>query len=47
MWIVKKQNDAIDENYKNDVLETYTHRKWFEITCGEAPYMASRYINSY
>ncbi|GHT79234.1 hypothetical protein FACS1894104_3590 [Actinomycetota bacterium] len=42
-WIVKKQNDVADENYKCDVLETYTHRKWIEITCGEAPYMATRY----
>jgi hypothetical protein len=42
-WIIKKQNDVIDDNYKNDDLETYTHRKWLEITCGEAPYMASRY----
>ena len=42
-WVVKKQNDAADENYKNDDLETYTRRKWLEITCGEAPYMATRY----
>ncbi|MCS4533542.1 restriction endonuclease [Neisseria montereyensis] len=42
-WIVKKQNDAIDANYLNDDLETYIKRKWLEITCGEAPYMASRY----
>jgi len=42
-WIVKKQNDAVDENYKNDDLETYVKRKWLEITCGEAPYMTSRY----
>jgi hypothetical protein len=42
-WIVKKQNDAADENYKGDDLETYTRRKWLEITCGEAPYMATRY----
>lgn len=42
-WIVKKQNDAIDLNYSNDNLETYIKRKWLEITCGEAPYMASRY----
>ena len=42
-WIVKKQNDVIDENYKSDNLETYVKRKWLEITCGEAPYMASRY----
>ena len=42
-WIVKKQNDAIDSNYLNDDLEIYIKRKWLEITCGEAPYMASRY----
>lgn len=42
-WIVKKQNDAIDADYKTDDLETYTRRKWLEITCGEAPYMATRY----
>ena len=42
-WIVKKQNDVIDSNYLNDDLETYVKRKWLEITCGEAPYMASRY----
>jgi hypothetical protein len=42
-WIVKKQNDIVDENYQNDDLETYTRRKWLEIACGEAPYMATRY----
>ncbi len=42
-WIVKKQNDAVDSNYAADDLETYTRRKWLEITCGEAPYMATRY----
>lgn len=42
-WIVKKQNDIVDCVYKTDDLETYTRRKWLEITCGEAPYMASRY----
>ncbi|MCL2125360.1 MAG: restriction endonuclease subunit M [Oscillospiraceae bacterium] len=42
-WIVKTQNDAVDENYLDDDLETYTRRKWLEITCGEAPYMATRY----
>lgn len=42
-WIVKLQNDAIDADYKTDDLETYTRRKWLEITCGEAPYMATRY----
>ncbi len=42
-WIVKKQNDIVDSDYKSDDLETYTRRKWLEITCGEAPYMATRY----
>ncbi len=42
-WIVKKQNDAVDSDYKTDDLETYTRRRWLEIACGEAPYMATRY----
>lgn len=42
-WIVKKQNDEVDRNYQNDDIETYVKRTWLEITCGEAPYMASRY----
>lgn len=42
-WIVKKQNDEVDKDYLNDELETYVNRKWLEITCGEAPYMATRY----
>jgi hypothetical protein len=41
--IVKKQNDVIDSDYKADDIETYIRRKWLEITCGEVPYMASRY----
>ena len=42
-WIVKKQNDVVDGDYKSDDLETYSRRKWLEIACGEAPYMATRY----
>lgn len=42
-WIVKKQNDGVDKTYQEDELETYVKRKWLEITCGEAPYMATRY----
>ena len=42
-WIIKMQNDAADINYKHDSLEEYVRRKWLEITCGEAPYMATRY----
>lgn len=43
LWIVKKQNDAVDENFQKDDLDTYARRKWLEISCGEAPYMATRY----
>ena len=42
-WIIKKQNDALEQDYLNDDVETYVRRKWLEITCGEAPYMATRY----
>lgn len=42
-WIVKKQNDEVERDYIDDDLETYIKRKWLEITCGEAPYMATRY----
>lgn len=42
-WIVKKQNDAVDQTFLDDDLETYVKRKWLEITCGEGPYMATRY----
>lgn len=42
-WIVKKQNDTVDQDYSADDIEAYTNRKWLEITCGEAPYMATRY----
>lgn len=42
-YIVKLQNDALDENYRKDKLARYLSRKWLEITCGEAPYMANRY----
>lgn len=41
--IVKMQNDIVDEQYAKDDLETYINRHWLEITCGEAPYMTSRY----
>ncbi|STO54784.1 Uncharacterised protein [Canicola haemoglobinophilus] len=43
IFMVKKQNDVLDENYRNDDLETYIRRTWLEIACGEAPYIASRY----
>lgn len=43
LLVVKMQNDEIDKNYKKDDLEIYIKRKWLEITCGEAPYMTTRY----
>lgn len=43
IWIVKKQNDEVNKGYQEDDIETYTKRTWLEITCGEAPYIASRY----
>lgn len=42
-WIVKKQNDAVEKDYLDDDLETYVKRTWLEVSCGEAPYMATRY----
>ena len=42
-WLVKKQNDEVEQNYLDDDLETYVKRKWLEMACGEAPYMATRY----
>lgn len=43
IWIVKKQNDEVEKDFLYDDLETYVKRTWLEITCGEAPYMVSRY----
>lgn len=42
-WIIKKQNDALDEDFLGDDLKTYIARTWLEIACGEAPYIANRY----
>lgn len=42
-WVVKLQNDEVDKNYINDDIDTYISRTWLEITCGEAPYITSRY----
>lgn len=41
--VVKQQNDVVERAYLDDDLQTYVKRTWLEITCGEAPYMASRY----
>ncbi|HFI0050666.1 TPA: Eco57I restriction-modification methylase domain-containing protein [Streptococcus suis] len=42
-WLVKKQIDAVDHDFQGLALEDYLDLKWLEITCGEAPYMVSRY----
>ncbi|HFI0041551.1 TPA: restriction endonuclease [Streptococcus suis] len=42
-WIVKKQNSLVEKDYKSDDLQTYIDRKWLEVSCGEAPYMTTRY----
>ncbi|HFR3713943.1 TPA: Eco57I restriction-modification methylase domain-containing protein [Streptococcus suis] len=42
-WLVKQQIDAVDQDFQNLDLEAYLNLKWLEITCGEAPYMVSRY----
>ncbi|WP_024412894.1 Eco57I restriction-modification methylase domain-containing protein [Streptococcus suis] len=42
-WLVKKQVDVVDQDFQDLDLEAYLNLKWLEITCGEAPYMVSRY----
>ena len=37
------QNDLIEEEFNNLNLKDYVNKIWLEITCGEAPYMCSRY----
>jgi hypothetical protein len=43
IWIVKKQNEIVDQEFKNLELKDYISKVWLEIACGEAPYMVSRY----
>lgn len=42
-WIVKMQNDVIEQEFNTLSLKEYITKTWLEITCGEAPYMVSRY----
>lgn len=42
-WVIKSQNDELERDYVNDELEAYVKRKWLEVTCGEGPYIATRY----
>ena len=39
--IIKKMNDAVDT--EEPINEIYIKRKVLEVTCGEAPYLVSRY----
>lgn len=40
--IIKKMNDQVDEKFEG-TPEEYIKRKVLEVTCGEAPYLVSRY----
>ncbi|MGT2827201.1 Eco57I restriction-modification methylase domain-containing protein [Streptococcus himalayensis] len=42
-WLVKMQNGYVEDELVGTTLEEYVDTKWLEITCGEAPYMVSRY----
>ena len=42
-WIIKKKIDLIEEELPKLDLEDYIGKRWLEITCGEAPYITSRY----
>ncbi|MVX59698.1 restriction endonuclease [Streptococcus danieliae] len=42
-WLVKLQNDVIEAEISGLQLEDYVDIRWLELTCGEAPYMVSRY----
>ena len=42
-WLVEKQNGYVEAELESLDLEDYIQVRWLEITCGEAPYMVSRY----
>ncbi|OTO01348.1 restriction endonuclease [Enterococcus sp. 5B3_DIV0040] len=43
LWTIKKQNDYLEKDFLDLNLEQYVQKTWLEITCGEGPYMVSRY----
>lgn len=43
LWVVKKQIDGVEEYSDIVGIEDYVDRTWIEITCGEGPYISSRY----
>ena len=42
-WLVEKQRDFVDQELQDLSLEEFVDLRWLEITCGEAPYIVSRY----
>ena len=42
-WLVEKQNGYVEAELEAMDLEDYIQVSWLEITCGEAPYMVTRY----
>ena len=42
-WLVEKQNAYVEDELEALTLEEYIKVRWLEITCGEAPYMVTRY----
>ena len=42
-WLVEKQNGYMEAELEALDLKDYIQVRWLEITCGEAPYMVTRY----
>ena len=42
-WLVEKQNGYVEAELEALDIEDYIQVRWLEITCGEAPYMVTRY----
>lgn len=42
-WLVAKQNGYVESKLGSLSLEEYVDLRWLEVTCGEAPYMVTRY----
>lgn len=43
VWMCRKMNDYLDEVWPESTWTDYVDSKRLEITCGEAPFLASRY----
>lgn len=42
-WIIKKMVDTVESDLQGLSLTRYIEKLWLEITCGEAPFIVSRY----